>query len=218
MPPTTTGASTPAARSAASVSGTSARCEPDRIDRPTTSTSSSRAAAAISAGREPDALVDDLHAGVARRDRDLLGAVGVAVEAGLADEQPDRAARPTPRRSRAPRSRTACISGAGCAATAPTPVGARYSPNTRATRPPTRRRCRPHVRERDRRGHEVLGGRRDRAQVARARRRPRRGRAPTRHCSIASHVLALDRGIDRDDAAGLRARRERRRLGLGERR
>ena len=48
---------------------------------PTTSTSSSRAAAAISAGDEPDALVDDLEAGVAGGDGDLLGAVGVAVEA-----------------------------------------------------------------------------------------------------------------------------------------
>ena len=43
-------------------------------------------------GRQPDALVDHLEAGVAGPDRDLLGAVGVAVEAGLADQQPQPAA------------------------------------------------------------------------------------------------------------------------------
>ena len=37
--------------------------------------------------RQPDALVDHLHAGVARAHRDLLGAVGMAVEAGLADQE-----------------------------------------------------------------------------------------------------------------------------------
>ena len=37
--------------------------------------------------READALVDDLEAGVAGRHGDLLGAVGVAVEAGLGDEE-----------------------------------------------------------------------------------------------------------------------------------
>ena len=42
--------------------------------------------------READALVDDVHADVARADGDLLGAVGVAVEAGLADEDLRRAA------------------------------------------------------------------------------------------------------------------------------
>ena len=39
-------------------------------------------------GGQPDPLVDDLEAGVAGPDGDLLGAVAVAVEAGLADEQP----------------------------------------------------------------------------------------------------------------------------------
>src|SRR4051794_30547874 len=37
-------------------------------------------------GGEADAGVDHLHADVARPDRDLLGAIGVAVEAGLADQ------------------------------------------------------------------------------------------------------------------------------------
>ena len=39
-------------------------------------------------GREPDALVDDLEPGVARAYGDLLGAVGVSVQARLADQQP----------------------------------------------------------------------------------------------------------------------------------
>ena len=47
---------------------------------------------------QPDALVDDLEAGVARAYGDLLGAVRVAVEAGLADQQPQPAAA-APRRS-----------------------------------------------------------------------------------------------------------------------
>ena len=42
-------------------------------------------------GREADALVDDLHAEVAGADGDLLGTVGVAVQAGLADEDADLA-------------------------------------------------------------------------------------------------------------------------------
>ena len=85
-------------------------------------------------GRQPDALVDDLHARVARRDRDLLGAVGVAVEPGLADQDPDRAAerlRPRPAPARAPRPSprpTARVHP-------PTPVGARYSPNTSRSAP-----------------------------------------------------------------------------------
>ena len=37
--------------------------------------------------RQPDALIDHLHAGIARPHRDLLGAVGMAVEAGLADQE-----------------------------------------------------------------------------------------------------------------------------------
>src|SRR6202000_1461564 len=40
-------------------------------------------------GREADALVDDLHADVAGAQGDLLGAVGVAVEARLADQDLD---------------------------------------------------------------------------------------------------------------------------------
>ena len=63
-------------------------------------------------GRQPDALVDDLEAGVAGAHGDLLGAVGVPVEARLADEQPQplaellaRARPPSRAPRRAPRSR-----------------------------------------------------------------------------------------------------------------
>src|SRR5271163_748603 len=38
---------------------------------------------------EPDAVVDDIHARVRRARRDLLGAVRMAVEAGLANQEPD---------------------------------------------------------------------------------------------------------------------------------
>jgi len=50
IPPTTTGAVTPASRRASSTAGMSSRCEPDRIDRPITCTPSCRAEAAIWAG------------------------------------------------------------------------------------------------------------------------------------------------------------------------
>ena len=43
-------------------------------------------------GRHTDALVDDLEADVARLEGDLLGSVGVAVEAGLAHQQAGTAA------------------------------------------------------------------------------------------------------------------------------
>jgi hypothetical protein len=45
-------------------------------------------------GGQADALVDDVHAHVARAHRDLLGAVGMAVEAGLADQDLRAAAEP----------------------------------------------------------------------------------------------------------------------------
>ena len=43
-------------------------------------------------GGEADALVDHLDAGIAGGDGDLLGAVAVAVEAGLADQRLEAAA------------------------------------------------------------------------------------------------------------------------------
>ncbi len=50
-------------------------------------------------GRDPrrgqaDAVIDHLEAAVAGRDRDLLGAVGMAVEAGLADQHLEAPAEP----------------------------------------------------------------------------------------------------------------------------
>ena len=57
-------------------------------------------------GRQPDALVDHLHAAIAGAHGDLLGAVGMAVEAGLADQHLDAAAEPARHRldlARAPR-------------------------------------------------------------------------------------------------------------------
>ena len=48
-------------------------------------------------GGQPDALVDHLEAGVAGADGDLLGAVGVPVEARLADQQPQPPAELAPR-------------------------------------------------------------------------------------------------------------------------
>src|SRR5665647_3625382 len=42
--------------------------------------------------RQTNALIDHLHAGVARTNRDLLGAVTMAVEAGLADQEGQPAA------------------------------------------------------------------------------------------------------------------------------
>ena len=102
IPPTTTGTSPqPARRSSSSTSITSTPWLPERIERPITCTPSSRADAAISARRQPDALVDDLDADVARLDRDLLGAVRVPVEAGLADQQLQRASEPARQRAHA---------------------------------------------------------------------------------------------------------------------
>ena len=163
------------------ISGTSSRCEPDRIERPTTSTSSSRAAAAICARRQADALVDDLEPGVARRDRDLLGAVRVAVEPGLADEEAERAAelaRPRPahvladrdhvadvRRPRRRRRRSA--------------RGTRRTP--RAARPPTRRWSRRRGPASIVAGITFVAGRGDGAEARRARRRPRPASRFARH-------------------------------------
>ena len=82
-------------------------CEPDRIDSPTQCDVLRHGGRDDLRGRQPDALVDHLEAGVAGADGDLLGAVGVAVEAGLADQQPQPAGRarsPVARdRARAPR-------------------------------------------------------------------------------------------------------------------
>ena len=85
--------------------------------------------------RQPDALVDHVHAGVAGAHGDLLGAVRVAVEARLADQDLDAA--PERLGHLAPRGRAARVSASSDAAAAasPTPVGARYSPNTSRSAP-----------------------------------------------------------------------------------
>src|SRR5262249_50034020 len=41
------------------------------------------------AGRQANAFIDDLHAGIASADGDLLGAIGMTIEAGLTDEELD---------------------------------------------------------------------------------------------------------------------------------
>ena len=86
IPPTTTGTSTPRVAQRVDDAGISSRCEPERIDRPTTWTPSWTRRRGDLRRRQADALVDDVHARVACANGDLLGAVGVAVEAGLADE------------------------------------------------------------------------------------------------------------------------------------
>jgi len=58
---------------------------PERMERPTTSTSSWTAAEAIISGVWRRPVVNDLHAGVAKGAGDDFGAAVVAVEAGLGD-------------------------------------------------------------------------------------------------------------------------------------
>ena len=127
-------------------------------------------------GRQPDALVHDLHPGVARRHRDLLGAVRVAVEPGLAHEDADgmterlgavvhlRACsyhRIPGRRVRPP----------------PTPVGARYSPNTSRSAPAHSPTVPPARASAIVAGVEVVGAPRRVPHRRRAPPRPRRRRA-----------------------------------------
>ena len=66
-------------------------CEPERTDRPTSDVLLDRGGDDLRRG-QPDALVDHLEAGVPCAHGDLLGAVGVPVEPGLADQQPQPAA------------------------------------------------------------------------------------------------------------------------------
>ena len=92
MPPTTTGASTPSAREQRDDLGheLEVAARQDRQADHVDVLVARRRRDLL--GREADALVDDLHAGVAGGDGDLLGAVGVAVEAGLGHEEPGRPA------------------------------------------------------------------------------------------------------------------------------
>ena len=164
MPPTTTGASTPAARELGEGLGHERQVRA-RQDRQAHHVDVFVAGRGRDLGRaEADALVHDLHARVAGRDRDLLGAVGVTVEAGLADEEPDRPSagrlrdrpnvladrldlRPDRARDRADPGGPAVLAEHLAQRAGPLADGP----------------ARP--RELDRRGHEVLGGGRDRAQT-----------------------------------------------------
>ena len=133
IPPTTTGASTPSARSSRTTWGTSVEVAAgeDRQADDVGILVTGRRRDLL--GREADARVHDLHARVTGRDGDLLGPVRMAVEPGLGDEQPRRAAGhgPDPRRDF-----FAALHRAGEPPTAaPTPVGARYSPNTSRSAP-----------------------------------------------------------------------------------
>ena len=111
------------AQEPSATSSASATCEPDRIDRPTQWTPA-LARSTISAGREPDAVVDDVHAGVGGARRDLLGAVGMAVEARLADEKLEPARRASATRAR-PRRAARRGRRPPAARSGETPVGAR---------------------------------------------------------------------------------------------
>ena len=218
IPPTTTGASTPASRR--SCEGLRHQREVGaREDREADDVDVLVAGRGRDLGRrEPDALVDDLHAGVAGRDRDLLGAVGVAVEAGLADEQPDRAAR-SRRRSRRTCSRTASHLVAGRRRDRRRRrSGARYSPNTSRSAPRPLADGAARLGERDRRGHEVLG-RSPRPRAASLERGVDRGagRARRATAAIASTCSRSTAGSIVTMPPRCAIVGERRRLGLGER-
>ena len=64
-------------------------CAPERIDRPIDVGVLLERSGDDLLGRLAQARVDDLHAGVAQRARDHLGAAIVPVEAGLGDDDSD---------------------------------------------------------------------------------------------------------------------------------
>ena len=72
--------------------------------------------------RQADALIDHLETGIARPDGDLLGAVGMAVEAGLAHQHLEPPAEPGETRSTASRTGARLVPPPMVAAR-PTPVG-----------------------------------------------------------------------------------------------
>ena len=157
-------------------------------------------------GRQPDALVDDLEAGVAGAYGDLLGAVGVPVETGLADQQPQPAAR-APRRSRVTCSRTSASSvrRPRPTPTAPeTPVGARNSPNTSRSAPAHSPVVTPARARGQRRRHQVGVGLRGRGAAPPAPRRrlglvalrPATPRRPRDGRPLGLGVDGLDRGVE----------------------
>ena len=126
IPPTTTGTSTPrlAQRLDDARDQLAVRAGQDRQADDVDALLSS-ADAAICDGRQADALVDDVHADVAGADGDLLGAVGVAVEAGLADEDLQPAAERLADALDLLAQRLEVARRRSPAAASPTPVGAR---------------------------------------------------------------------------------------------
>ena len=207
IPPTTTGtSSTPASASASQHRrdqlGVRARedRQPDHVD-------------ALLGGRagdlgrrQADALVDDVHAGVARPDRDLLGAIGVAVEAGLADQE----LQPPPEGVADPLDLVAQLRDRLARrppAASPTPVGARYSPNT------SRSVCAHSPVVAPARAAAIVAGMmfsrvvaRDPGELRQRMRRPRPGRARARQRCSASRRSCLDLA---DRRPGCRRRRRR---------
>ncbi len=99
-------------------------------------------------GGQADALVDDLHADVARPQRHLLGAVGVAVEAGLADQDLDPVADLLGGRVDPLADRLHLLALARCARRRRRRSGRGRRRRPRASSAPTRRSSRPPWRRR----------------------------------------------------------------------
>ena len=159
---------------------------------------------------QPDALVDDLHADVAGADGDLLGAVGVPVEAGLADQDLHRAAERLGRAGDLVAQLGHVLGRRRGAAASPMPVGRAVGAEDVA------QRLRPLAG-----GGAGAGARRASppstfSSVSETRRSSSSAASTAawsraaRHCSSASLGVRLDAGVDGQDAAVL-ARGQRRR-------
>jgi len=136
IPPTMTGMSpAPASRSPARNVGDQLAVRARQDRQPTTSTSSCTPRSRSVPGKA-DALVDDFEADVTRTHRDLLGTVGVAVETGFADEQPQPVAEVV-RVLAPPSSRTSAMAAPASRPRSPrTPRWARGRNRTRRARTP----------------------------------------------------------------------------------
>ncbi len=165
-------------------------------------------------GGETDPLVDDLHADVAGTDGDLLGAVGVAVEAGLGDEDPDPVAdRPADLGDALAHRGEQLGIAAGGGAVEPGRAAVGAEDAAQRLRPLAGRD--PRLRGLDRRRHQVhglvLGGGGERREG------PFGRRAVAVRLPFLERLdaLPLDRGVGREDAAVV-ADGQGRVLGLGE--
>ena len=112
------------------VSRTKGTCEPDRIERPTTWTPLLARGGDDLFRRQADAVIGDFEAAFGGAHGDLLGAIGMAIEAGLADQEFDGRAQARARALRQRRGRLRAIAADVAVITRLTPVGARYSPKT----------------------------------------------------------------------------------------